>query len=298
MKLVNGAFALAGLLMLAACADTGTNSTVQALNQAQAVGSPFTKYLTAEYRDFANKSQYKFFDFSDALHFARKGLASASGVIVMPETLDDWDLSDKNLVEMTTARNNLVDALEHGGREMAPDKAALAQSRFDCWSEQQEENWDADVPCKAEFYAALKALQEVVKKPAPVAEEFPAPVGDMPKGEAVPLEQAMFIVFFDWDKFNISAGANDVLDAVAQEIKGRQDVHGVVIVGHTDSSGSETYNDKLSMKRAKAVRDGLVARGIDAKLARTEAHGEKDLLVKTADDVREPANRRAQITLE
>jgi OmpA-OmpF porin, OOP family len=299
MKLVNRVLALAGVLVLAACAGTDSNSTVQALNQAQTVGSPFTKYLTAEYRDFANRSQYKFLDFSDALHFARKGLASASGVIVMPETLDDWDLSAKNLIEMTSARNDLVDALENGGREMAPDKAALAQARFDCWAEQQEEGWDADVPCKAEFLAALKALQEVVEKPAPqVAEEFPAPVSEMPRGETVPLEQAMFIVFFDWDKFNLTAGANDVLDAVAQEIKSRQDVHGVVIVGHTDSSGPEAYNDKLSLKRAKAVRDGLVARGVDAKLARTEARGEKDLLVKTADEVREPANRRAQITLE
>ncbi|MDF3025525.1 MAG: OmpA/MotB domain protein, partial [Alphaproteobacteria bacterium] len=70
------------------------------------------------------------------------------------------------------------------------------------------------------------------------------------------------------------------------------------IIGHTDSSGSTNYNEKLSVKRANAVRDGLIARGLSAEMVRVESRGESDLLVKTADNVREPANRRAQITLE
>lgn len=300
MKLVQKLFAVAAVLMVAACTGASSNSTVDALNKAQAVGSPFTKYLAAEYRSYANNEQEKALDYADALHFARKGLAAASGVIVMPETLDDWDLSDKNIVEMTAARAELVDALENGGREMAPDKAAVAQARFDCWAEQQEEGWNNNVPCKNQFNEALKALKAVVgeKPAAPAPEEFMSPVTEMPKGEAVPVDQAMFIVFFDWDRSNITAGANDVLDAVAQEVKGRQDVKGIVVVGHTDSSGSKEYNEKLSMRRANAIRDGLISRGVDASMIRTEARGESDLLVKTADDVREPANRRGQITLE
>ena len=125
-------------------------ATVDALNKAEAVGSPFTKNLAAEYRDYANGQQNKMLDYADALHFARKGLAAASGVVVMPETLDDWDLSDKNIVEMTAGRAALVDALESGGREMAADKAAIAQARFDCWAEQQEESWSANVPSSFE----------------------------------------------------------------------------------------------------------------------------------------------------
>lgn len=302
MRVVKQVFALAGVLLVTACSGASSNNTVEALNKAEAVGSPFTKYLAAEYRDYANNEQYKLFDYADALHFARKGLASASGVIVMPEMLDDWDLSAANLQEMTVARANLVDALEAGGREIASDKAAIAQARFDCWAEQQEENWNADVPCKNEFYNALETLQAAVgprePAPAPVVEpEFPEPMTEMPK-EPVPVEQAMFIVFFDWDKHNITGGANDVLDAVAQEVTNRDDVKSVVIVGHTDSSGASTYNKKLSKKRAQAVHDGLIARGLSADMIRIESRGENDLLVKTPDNVREPANRRAQITLE
>lgn len=295
MKLVTRVCALMGVLAIAACTGASSNSTVEALNKAQAVGSPFTKHLASEYRDYANGRQHKALDYADAIHFARKGLAAASGVVVMPETLDDWDLSDRNIVEMSKGRADLVDALENGGRELAPDKAAVAQARFDCWAEQQEENWKADVPCKAAFWNALKELQAMLATKAP---EPPAPIAEAPAAEPVPVEQAMFIVFFDWDKYNITAGANDVLDAVAQEIKNRKDVHQLNIVGHTDSSGSEKYNDKLSMRRANAVRDGLIARGIPAEMIAVEGRGENDLLVKTADGVREPANRRAQITLE
>lgn len=295
MKLVTRVCALFAVLVVAACTGASSNSTVEALNKATATGSPFTKQLASEYRDYANGRQHKALDYADAIHFARKGLAAASGVVVMPETLDDWDLSDRNIVEMSKGRSDLVDALENGGRELASVKAAVAQARFDCWAEQQEENWKADVPCKAAFWDALKELQAAI---AMKPEEPPAPIAEEPKGEPVPVEQAMFIVFFDWDKFNISAGANDVLDAVAQEIKNRKDVHGISVVGHTDSSGTTRYNDKLSAKRATSVREGLVARGVPADMIRVESRGENDLLVKTADGVREPANRRAQITLE
>lgn len=297
MKLVKRVLCLMGVLVIAACSGVGSNSTVDALNKAQAVGSPFTKTLAAEYRDYANMKQNQFMDHADALHFARKGLASASGVVVMPETLDDWDLSDKNIVDLTQARADLVDALENGGRELASDKAGVAQAKFDCWVEQQEESWSKDVPCKSQFHDALKALQDVVGK-KPVEEAFPAPVTEMPKGEPVAVEQAMFIVFFDWDKHDITASANDVLDAVAQEIRSRKDINGIVVVGHTDTSGGVAYNQKLSLRRAEAVKKGLVARGVDAAKLRVEGRGKTDLLVQTADGVREPANRRAQITLE
>ena len=301
MFVVKRICAVAGLLLLAACSGAASNATVDALNKAQATGSAFTKNLATEYRRYANNEQNQMLDYADALHFARKGLAAASGIVVMPEVLDDWDLSDANLIEMTPDRAALVDALEAGGREIAPDKAAVAQTRFDCWAEQQEESWNADVPCKGQFKQALRELQAVVgerQPPAPAPETFMPPVAAVPDQGPVPVEQAMFIVFFDWDRFDITSGANDVLDAVAQEVNARQDIRGIVLVGHTDTSGPTDYNDRLSVRRSDSVRQGLIARGVPAGLIRTEARGENELLVQTPDNVREPANRRAQITLE
>ena len=116
--------------------------------------------------------------------------------------------------------------------------------------------------------------------------------------EPVKLEEALFIVFFDWDKSNLSGNAEEVVDAVVAEISKRGDVSSIVITGHTDSSGPKGYNEKLSLRRSGSVKKALIARGIDADMIRTEAKGESDLLVQTDDNVREPANRRVQISLE
>ncbi len=72
----------------------------------------------------------------------------------------------------------------------------------------------------------------------------------------------------------------------------------VEIQGHTDSKGDDAYNQKLSMKRANVVRDAMVQRGVQANLLSVNHRGEDALLVETADGVREPANRRTEITFQ
>ena len=111
------------------------------------------------------------------------------------------------------------------------------------------------------------------------------------------IENAKYIVFFDCDKSNLNAGANSILDAAAEEAKSRS-LNAINLVGHTDTSGSRSYNQKLSMKRANVVRDALAQRGVDPALFNVNFRGEEELLVDTADGVREPANRRTEITFE
>lgn len=295
MNIWRGLVLCGAVLALAACSNSKSFSEVNALNNAKAVGSPFTQALASEYRDFANSELNKEYDYPDALHFARKGLAAAAGETVLPEPISDWNLLPEHMNELSTARGRLLVAFDMGAREMAPKEAAVAQVRFDCWIEQQEENWQAkDIRgCKEQFKDAMDKLEGMIK-PA----EFPAPV-EATTAAAAPMkaEDAMYLVFFDWNKYNIGAGAQNVLDAVVTEVKSRQ-LKGVHIVGHTDTSGPKHYNDRLSTKRAAAVRDYLTSHGVDATLVSTEGHGEDDLLVKTPDNTREPANRRAQITFQ
>ena len=68
------------------------------------------------------------------------------------------------------------------------------------------------------------------------------------------------------------------------------------VTGHTDTSGSATYNERLAQKRAAKVKDALIERGIPAELIVSNAMGENELLVATPDNVREPANRRVNIS--
>ena len=69
------------------------------------------------------------------------------------------------------------------------------------------------------------------------------------------------------------------------------------VTGHTDRSGSDKYNQALSVRRAEAVRRELVADGVADGLIVTRGVGEADPLIPTADGVREPQNRRVEIVL-
>ncbi len=292
MKSVRTLLLAAGVLTLGGCTMYDTYSEVDALNEAQPVGSPFTQALAGEYKTFANSELNDMFDYPDALHFARKGLAAAGGDVVMPEPVSDWNLSEDHIKELNAARGRLVVTFDLGAREIAPATAALAQAKFDCWIEQQEENWQTEeiLSCKKGYMDAIAELEGLVQQaPQPVEPvEEPAPMAP---------EEAMYLVFFNWDSKSLSDGALKVLDAVATEVA-KNTPSQISVSGHADTSGDAEYNKRLAFKRASEVRDALVKRGVPADIIAVESHGEAKLLVETTDDVREPANRRVNISFK
>jgi outer membrane protein OmpA-like peptidoglycan-associated protein len=103
-----------------------------------------------------------------------------------------------------------------------------------------------------------------------------------------------FLVFFDWDKSNITAEAAAILDRAAEQYAATGQTS-VALAGHADKSGKDTYNVQLSQRRADAVKAYLGTKGVPAASIATEALGEARPLVDTADGVREPQNRRVEI---
>jgi OOP family OmpA-OmpF porin len=296
---------VAAVLMLGACSAQSGYSEVNALNKATASGSPFTQQLTAEYKAFSNYLLHDMKDYADSVHFARKGLTSANGENVMPEPVNDYDLEAAEITELSDARARLVSVFDRGAREVIPGKSAVAQARYDCWIEQDEGSVNdtgkkGKLDCKNQFLAAIQDVEAAVPAaPAPVADAgVPEPVGMMDAApEPMALKEAMYLVFFDWDSSIVGPGGTSVIDAVVKEVAARG-VKTINIVGHTDRSGADAYNDKLAMKRANAVKAELVSRGISADMINISGRGETELLVQTADNVREPANRRGVITFE
>ena len=105
-----------------------------------------------------------------------------------------------------------------------------------------------------------------------------------------------FMVFFDWDKSDLSSQALDTIQraAAAYRTKGGAQIKAS---GHTDRSGPEVYNMALSLRRANAVKDALVRAGVKETDISVVGVGENEPLVKTADGVREAQNRRVEIVI-
>lgn len=299
MKTLRNLILTAGMVTLTGCTAFTSFSEVEALNDAQATGSPFTQALAAEYREFANTELKDMFDYPDALHFARKGLAAASGEVVLPEPIVDWNLSDQHISELSAARGRLIVAYDLGAREVAPELAAKTQARFDCWIEGQEENWSdsGEVACKDDFLNYIGQLEGMLQPPAPAEPVVQADTGAFDVDPNAPMapENAMYLVFFNWDKADLGSGALNVLDAVAEEVA-KNPPTTINVVGHTDTSGPQKYNMRLAFRRANNVKDALIERGVDPSMIMVDAKGETELLVETPDNIREPANRRVNIS--
>ena len=106
-----------------------------------------------------------------------------------------------------------------------------------------------------------------------------------------------FMVFFDWDRSNLSQQALTTIQQAASAFKAKGSAR-ITATGHTDTSGPESYNMALSLRRANAVKDALVRDGVPAQAITVIGQGESQPLVPTADGVREPQNRRVEIVVQ
>jgi outer membrane protein OmpA-like peptidoglycan-associated protein len=127
--------------------------------------------------------------------------------------------------------------------------------------------------------------------------KFGAPVV-APPPPSTPIAQApSYMVFFDWDRSNLSQQALNTIKQAADQFKATGKAR-ITATGHTDKSGPEDYNMALSLRRANAVKDALVRDGVPPMAISVIGKGETQPLVPTADGVREPQNRRVEIVLQ
>lgn len=125
--------------------------------------------------------------------------------------------------------------------------------------------------------------------PPPVAAPAVAPV---PAAEAA----RTYLVFFDWDRADLTPRARQVVGEAAQATT-RTQVTRIEVNGYTDTSGKAEYNQGLSVRRAQTVANELVRDGVPRAAISIQGYGQTRLLVPTATGVREPQNRRVEILL-
>ncbi|TLD81747.1 peptidoglycan-binding protein [Helicobacter sp. MIT 05-5293] len=102
-------------------------------------------------------------------------------------------------------------------------------------------------------------------------------------------------VFFDFDKYDIRSDMEDRVEKSAAALKSTGAK--VVLEGHTDSYGSDTYNYALGTKRANAVKNALIARGVNASQLKTVSYGESKPVCTTGTSECNQENRRVEFKL-
>lgn len=114
--------------------------------------------------------------------------------------------------------------------------------------------------------------------------------------QAAPKPPVSYLLYFSAGSTKIAASSKAQFPLIEQAIKERVPCD-VNIIGHADREGSKDYNIKLSLKRAKSIRQWLLKRELDIDLITVESYGEEDPIIKTKDGVAEPKNRRVEVLI-
>lgn len=196
-----------------------------------------------------------------AMLFAAAALATAAGA----QTVDNWKNGSGDLV------------WKNGTNEL-------------CWRDSFWTPATAAAGCDGALVAPAAAPAVVVV--VPVAPVVPAPAQPAPPAASKVTYAAD--AFFDFDKYVLKPEGKAKLDDLASKVKDIN-LEVIIAVGHTDSVGSDAYNQKLSVRRSEAVKAYLVSKGIEKNRVYTEGKGEKQPVADNKTKEGRAKNRRVEI---
>ncbi len=142
------------------------------------------------------------------------------------------------------------------------------------------------------YYGRVNVAFGTPPEPTPAS---PGVVNAPPPAPAVPVRT--YLVFFDWDRADLTDRARQIVSTAAQASSHVQTTR-IEVNGYTDLSGTASYNQRLSIRRAQSVESELVRDGVARSEIAIHGYGETNPLVPTAKGVREPQNRRVEIILK
>ena len=262
----------------------------------------FQDHLLSEYKKRASFEAEEMHDWNSAKLYSEKALKSLETDEIYPEEISYWKIPKENINEIKIAYDNLM-TIYKDAKKIDPFNLARAISSLDCWSEQQEENWQTwDInSCKNDFLNAMHNIYEKIsiqeneqetssKKDNNLENESKNEVTIVTKNEN---KELMQIIYFDFDKFNLSEVSKDKIKKFLNNYGSI--INEYLVVGHTDTKGTNKYNLSLSIKRAEVVKEILINYGINQSSIKILGKGEESLAVDTPDDTKQPANRRVEI---
>jgi OOP family OmpA-OmpF porin len=182
-------------------------------------------------------------------------------------------------------------------------RGIIARNPFGlCWRTGYWTPADAVPGCDLPICTPPEILKDgkCVLPPAPPAPaQPPVPVQPAPAPAPAPVPTAEKVsfaadAFFDFDKAVLKPEGKAKLDEVVSKL-GAINLEVIIGVGHTDSVGTDAYNDKLSLRRAEAVKAYLLSKGVDANRVYTEGKGEKQPVADNKTAEGRAKNRRVEI---
>ncbi len=275
-------FAAAAMSVVTACSSTWD---VDAVKNMEAKGSAFDKALKHEYTELAAAEKDEH-DWADAAVFLERARASADGASPAPEAVTARKIKEKYAEEVRTARERLVRTLDAGTRVTAPADSASAQAGYECWTQELEEDIQPNdiKACRDKFDAAMNVIERAPASKAPIT------------SPSIVVGKNRYVIYFSYNSSKIMGDGRAVLKQVADEVI-KHNITEINIAGFTDTSGKDIYNLGLSKSRTNSVYKALKNKGLNKQKINTQAFGETGLAVTTADGVREPRNRRVEITI-
>ncbi len=218
------------VISLAGCVGT----QLEKAQRVEPKGSTFNVNLYQGYIDLAS-SEYNEGDYTDSDNFALRAMQSGTGGTVAPEEISARRLPEDKVGELISARQRLVGTLSKGAVEKVPAETARAQTGFDCWMQEQEENFQPDdiEACRSQFFAALEYIEDALK-PKPIAKKVEPPA-------APPPEAQTFVLYFGTDGDELDKASQAVLSrvrAASSNIDGAK----ITLAGFTDAEVTSKYN--------------------------------------------------------
>ena len=251
------------------------------MRQARAMRPTGDAFHRSLYEGYMEHAEYEYgplnMDYRDAIYEAEKAMVAAQGGTPTPTEMSERVEPSDKADELMQARQSLIAALAGGAPTAHPEEAGKAQSFFDCWMEQQEENFQPkDIAyCRDGFYANLQVIEQ---KPT-----------QMPEMVSLSTD-----VLFDFDKATLRSQYQPDLNRLADTLVKDTTVR-VLVWGYTDTAGPPAYNQRLSERRAETVARYLQSKGVSRSRMEIKGWGETHLAVPTPDNTPEQRNRRVEI---
>jgi outer membrane protein OmpA-like peptidoglycan-associated protein len=276
--------------------------------------SPFLGYMFNDYLGLAGSAQYAGFPYKNRIGIDDNSLHVVSGLagprLAVPlgalELYGMWQGGAFTGLQTNSPVTRTSWGFSTGGGINFPASERFLMGAF------AKYNWldqhiDHNVPVHrdVDYFTAGVAL---TFNPPPAPEPPPAVAIAPPEPEVEPAPEPAAVpppakkklvlrgVNFDFDKADIRRDARPILDEAVATL-GQERAIAVVAEGHTDSSGSDQYNEKLSLRRAAAVRDYLISGGIESRRISVQGFGESQPVAGNETEDGRAQNRRVELRI-